>query len=150
MEQRRLGTTGLTVSCIGLGTAMWGRDTDEHEAADQLKAFVDAGGSLVDTADTYAAGDSERVLGMLLTKVVDRSDVVVASKAGGLLPAARPDGGRGEERSTGLTPIVCSRAPGTSIRGVEPMSMPQTSNECSLPSAQWTVRRAASRRSTRV
>jgi aryl-alcohol dehydrogenase-like predicted oxidoreductase len=94
MEQRRLGTTGLTVSCIGLGTAMWGRDTDEHEAADQLKAFVDAGGSLVDTADTYAAGDSERVLGMLLTKVVDRSDVVVASKAGGLLPAARPDGKR--------------------------------------------------------
>ena len=73
---------------------MWGRDTDEHEAADQLKAFVDAGGSLVDTADTYAAGDSERVFGMLLTKVVDRSDVVVASKAGGLLPAARPDGRR--------------------------------------------------------
>jgi aryl-alcohol dehydrogenase-like predicted oxidoreductase len=94
MEQRRLGTTGLAVSCMGLGTAMWGRDTDEHEASDQLKAFVDAGGSLVDTADTYAAGDSERVLGMLLTKVVDRSDVVVASKAGGLLPAARPDGKR--------------------------------------------------------
>src|SRR6185437_1304121 len=68
MEQRRLGTTGLTVSCIGLGTAMWGRDTDEHEASDQLKAFVDAGGSFVDTADTYASGDSERVLGMLLTK----------------------------------------------------------------------------------
>ncbi|HEY5050630.1 MAG TPA: aldo/keto reductase, partial [Acidothermaceae bacterium] len=94
MEQRRLGTTGLTVSCIGLGTAMWGRDTDEHEASDQLKAFVDAGGSLLDTADTYAAGDSERVIGMLLRKVVDRSDIVVASKAGGLLPAARPDGRR--------------------------------------------------------
>ena len=73
MEQRHLGTSGLTVSCIGLGTATWGRDTDEHEAADQLKAFVDDGGSLLDTADTYADGDSERVIGTLLTKVVDRA-----------------------------------------------------------------------------
>jgi aryl-alcohol dehydrogenase-like predicted oxidoreductase len=84
MEERHLGTSGLTVSCIGLGTATWGRDTDEHEAADQLKAFVEEGGSLLDTADTYADGDSERVIGTLLTKVVDRSDVVIATKAGGV------------------------------------------------------------------
>jgi aryl-alcohol dehydrogenase-like predicted oxidoreductase len=94
MEQRRLGTSGLTVSCIGLGTATWGRDTDEHEAADQLKAFVDEGGSLLDTADTYAAGDSERVIGTLLVKVVDRADVVIATKAGGMSPDERPDGRR--------------------------------------------------------
>jgi aryl-alcohol dehydrogenase-like predicted oxidoreductase len=94
MEQRRLGSSGLTVSSIGLGTATWGRDTDEHEAADQLKAFVDAGGSLLDTADTYAAGDSERVIGTLLAKVVDRADVVIATKAGGLAAGERVDGRR--------------------------------------------------------
>ena len=94
MEQRRLGGSGLEVSWIGLGTATWGRDTDEHEAADQLKAFVDAGGSLLDTADTYAGGDSERVIGKLLAGTVDRADVVIATKAGGLPPNERPDGRR--------------------------------------------------------
>jgi len=94
MEQRRLGDSGLTVSSIGLGTATWGRDTDEHEAADQLKAFVEAGGSLIDTADTYAGGDSERVIGILLAKSVDRAEVVIATKAGGLPPGERPDGRR--------------------------------------------------------
>jgi aryl-alcohol dehydrogenase-like predicted oxidoreductase len=94
MEQRRLGASGLTVSSIGLGTATWGRDTDEHEAADQLRAFVDDGGSLLDTADTYAGGDSERVIGMLLAKNVDRADVVIATKAGGVPPDVRADGRR--------------------------------------------------------
>ena len=94
MEQRRLGGSGLSVSWIGLGTATWGRDTDEHEAADQLRAFVDAGGSLLDTADTYAGGDSERVIGKLLAKAVDRADVVIATKAGGLAPDQRADGRR--------------------------------------------------------
>jgi len=94
MEQRLLGPSGLMVSWIGLGTATWGRDTDEHEAADQLTAFVDEGGSLIDTADTYASGDSERVIGTLLSKVVDRADVVIATKAGGLPPGDRAHGRR--------------------------------------------------------
>jgi aryl-alcohol dehydrogenase-like predicted oxidoreductase len=94
MEQRRLGASGLTVSSIGLGTATWGRDTDEHEAADQLRAFVDDGGSLLDTADTYAGGDSERVIGRLLAKNVDRADVVIATKAGGVAPDVRASGRR--------------------------------------------------------
>jgi aryl-alcohol dehydrogenase-like predicted oxidoreductase len=94
MEQRRLGGSGLAVSWVGLGTATWGRDTDEHEAADQIKAFVGAGGSLIDTADTYANGDSERVIGLLLAKAVDRADIVIATKGGGLLPGERQDGRR--------------------------------------------------------
>lgn len=60
----------------------WGRDTDEHEARDQLETFVEAGGTLVDTAASYGDGYSERVLGALVETVVPRSDLVVATKAG--------------------------------------------------------------------
>jgi aryl-alcohol dehydrogenase-like predicted oxidoreductase len=83
VEQRALGRSGLVVSRLGLGTMTWGRDTDEDEAAMQLTAFVDAGGTLVDTADVYCDGDSERTLGHLLTDVVPRADVLVATKAVG-------------------------------------------------------------------
>jgi aryl-alcohol dehydrogenase-like predicted oxidoreductase len=82
MQQRSLGSTGLRVSRLGLGTMTWGRDTDEHEARDQLIAFVEAGGTLVDTAAGYTDGDSERLLGSLIGDVVGRDDVVLATKAG--------------------------------------------------------------------
>ena len=60
----------------------WGRDTDEHEARDQLVAFVEAGGTLVDTAAGYGDGAAEELLGSLLGDVVARDDVVLATKAG--------------------------------------------------------------------
>jgi aryl-alcohol dehydrogenase-like predicted oxidoreductase len=82
VEQRTVGRSGLLVSRLGLGTLTWGRDTDEHEAADQLRAFVDAGGSLVDTAASYGDGASEAVLGSLIGTVVPRDDLVVCTKAG--------------------------------------------------------------------
>jgi aryl-alcohol dehydrogenase-like predicted oxidoreductase len=82
MQQRRLGRSGLSVSCLGLGTWLWGQDTDEHEAKDALTAFVDAGGTLVDTAAGYSDGDAERILGTLLDKVVPRDELVIATKAG--------------------------------------------------------------------
>ncbi|MDP9394134.1 MAG: aldo/keto reductase [Actinomycetota bacterium] len=82
MEQRHLGSTGLRVSRLALGTMTWGRDTDEHESADQLRAFVDAGGTLLDTAASYGDGESESVIGALLGNVVAREDVVLATKAG--------------------------------------------------------------------
>jgi len=82
MEQRPLGRTGLRVSRLGLGTLTWGRDTDEHEARDQLKSFVEAGGCLVDTAAGYGDGASEELIGSLLGDVVDREDLVIATKAG--------------------------------------------------------------------
>jgi aryl-alcohol dehydrogenase-like predicted oxidoreductase len=66
---------------MGLGTMTWGSDTDADEAASQLVAFVDAGGTLVDTADIYAEGEAERLLGSLLGDLVPRDDVVVATKA---------------------------------------------------------------------
>ncbi|HWA65878.1 MAG TPA: aldo/keto reductase [Mycobacteriales bacterium] len=82
MRQRRLGTTGLYVSHLALGTMGWGRDTDPEDAANQLRAFLDAGGNLVDTANVYVNGESERVLGKLLNGTVKRDDVVLATKAG--------------------------------------------------------------------
>jgi aryl-alcohol dehydrogenase-like predicted oxidoreductase len=82
MEQRRLGRTGLSVSRFGLGTWSWGRDTDEYDARDQLGAFVDAGGTLLDTSPHFGDGASERLLGELLRDTVSRDDVVVATKAG--------------------------------------------------------------------
>jgi aryl-alcohol dehydrogenase-like predicted oxidoreductase len=82
MDQRRLGRSGLRVSRLALGTMTWGRDTDEHEAGDQLRQFVEAGGTLLDTAAGYGNGDSERVIGGLLATKVDRSELVLATKAG--------------------------------------------------------------------
>src|SRR4051812_32631999 len=81
MQQRPLGRTGLHVSRLALGTMTWGRDTDEHEARDQLAAFVEAGGNFLDTADVYGEGASERLIGALLDDVVPRDELVVATKA---------------------------------------------------------------------
>jgi aryl-alcohol dehydrogenase-like predicted oxidoreductase len=82
MQQRLLGGTGLSVSRLALGTMTWGRDTDEHEAREQLAAFVGAGGTLVDTAAGYTDGDSERLIGSLIGDVCERDDIVLATKAG--------------------------------------------------------------------
>lgn len=79
MEQRHLGHTGLQVSRLGLGTMAWGRDTDEGDAADLLKAYLDAGGNLVDTADVYGDGEAEALLGRLVEGI--RDEIVIATKA---------------------------------------------------------------------
>jgi aryl-alcohol dehydrogenase-like predicted oxidoreductase len=60
----------------------WGRDTDEIEAADQCRAFLDAGGNFIDTAATYGDGDSERVIGGLIGTLFNRDEVIIATKAG--------------------------------------------------------------------
>ena len=82
MEMRRAGVSGVSLSRLGLGTMTWGRDTDEIEAADQCRAFLDAGGNFIDTAATYGDGDSERVIGGLIGTLFNRDDVVIATKAG--------------------------------------------------------------------
>ena len=82
MEMRTLGKTGLKVSRLGLGTMTWGRDTDEHEAANQLRIFLDAGGSFIDTAAVYGDGDSERVIGGFIGTLVSREEITIATKAG--------------------------------------------------------------------
>jgi aryl-alcohol dehydrogenase-like predicted oxidoreductase len=81
----------------------WGQDTDADEAANQLVAFADLGGTLIDTADVYGDGESERVLGGLLDDLVPREDLVIATKA----VARRNDGpfGGGASRGALLTAL---------------------------------------------
>lgn len=83
METRAVGRSGLQVSRTGLGTMTWGRDTDEYEARDQFSLFLEAGGTLFDTADVYASGAAEELLGTLVAEAGVRDDVVIVTKAGG-------------------------------------------------------------------
>ena len=86
METVRLGSTGVRVSEFCMGTAMFGREMDGELAAtpeeshDILDAFADAGGNFIDTANAYAGGRSEEIIGDWLADR-DREDFVVASKA---------------------------------------------------------------------
>ena len=82
MELRRAGKSGLLLSRLGLGTMTWGRDTDEHEAADQCRAYLDAGGNFLDTAALYSDGDSERLIGGFIDTLFKRDAVHIATKAG--------------------------------------------------------------------
>lgn len=82
MQQRYVGNSGLRVSSLSLGTMSWARETDEQDASELLRTFVDAGGTLIDTAASYADGQAEALLGSMLGDVVSRSEVVISTKAG--------------------------------------------------------------------
>jgi aryl-alcohol dehydrogenase-like predicted oxidoreductase len=82
MQQRLLGRSGLAVSRLGLGISGWGREVDEDEAATQLKVFRDAGGTLIETAESYGDGAAEFVLGELLGDG-SRDELVVISRSDG-------------------------------------------------------------------
>ena len=97
MNLRTVGRSGLKVSHYGLGTMTWGVETDADEAAAQLVAFHDAGGTLVDTAASYGYGETEALLGHLMADVVPRADLIVASKAG----ISRTPEGRAVDASRG-------------------------------------------------
>src|SRR5919107_1077661 len=99
MERRQVGRSGLRVSVLGLGTMTWGRDTDALDAGEQLRDFLDAGGSLVDTAATYGDGDAERLIGELMTGKVGREDLVLCTKGG---VRSGPEGPRADASRGGL------------------------------------------------
>ena len=82
MEIRRVGASGLQVSRLGLGTMTWGRDTPDDEARAVLEMFCTAGGTLIDTAAAYGAGDAERLIGKLVHELTNREEMVIATKAG--------------------------------------------------------------------
>jgi aryl-alcohol dehydrogenase-like predicted oxidoreductase len=84
MEQRILGRTGRPVSAVGLGCWQLGGDwgeVGEDDALDVLHAAVDAGVTLLDTADVYGDGRSERLIGRFLREH-GGGGLVVATKAG--------------------------------------------------------------------
>ena len=92
MEYRNLGASGLKVSPLWLGTMMFGDQTAQPEAANILDAAREAGINALDTADVYALGESERMLGRLIK--ADRSRWVLATKV------ANPMGDGPNERGT--------------------------------------------------
>ncbi len=82
MQLRHVGSSGLRVSPIGLGTLTWGQDTDVDDAAASLRSFLDAGGNLIDTAGSYGSGSAESTIGTLLASDFSRDDLVIATKSG--------------------------------------------------------------------
>jgi len=82
MNRRQVGTCGLEVSDLGLGTLTWGRDVQPPEARAMMRAYVSAGGNFVDTAPTYGDGLAERMIGSLMRHDVPRDNLVLATKAG--------------------------------------------------------------------
>jgi len=80
VEQRQLGQAGVRVSELGLGTMTFGRECDETTSRALLDRFIDAGGTLVDTANNYGdpPGASETIIGKVL--VGRRDKVVLATK----------------------------------------------------------------------
>ena len=82
MEYRNLGRSGCAVSTLALGTMTFGRETDESASHTQLDVFVEAGGTLIDTADVYGGGASEEIVGRWLGRQPAGvlSQVVLATK----------------------------------------------------------------------
>jgi aryl-alcohol dehydrogenase-like predicted oxidoreductase len=89
LERRSLGTSGLNISCLSLGTANFGEPTPEHDAARMVEVALDAGITLFDSADSYANGLSESFLGNALARSGRRDHVTISSK---VLPPASLDG----------------------------------------------------------
>jgi len=88
MQYTTLGRTGITVSRLGLGTMVlgaWG-NTDRTECRSIVHRALDAGINLVDTADMYAFGESEEIVGEALKG--RRDDVVLATKFHNPMPRA--------------------------------------------------------------
>lgn len=83
MRYRTLGRSGCSVSDLALGTMTFGAETDESGSHDQLDAFVEAGGTLVDTADVYSAGTSEEIIGRwYAARPAEVTDAVVLATKG--------------------------------------------------------------------
>ena len=96
MDKRRIGNSALEVAPLALGGNVFGWTADEQVSFALLDAFVDAGGTMIDTADVYSAwvpghkgGESETVIGRWLKRGGKRDRVVIATKVGfmsGLAP----------------------------------------------------------------
>ena len=93
MSVAQLGPRGPVVSRLALGTMTFGAETAAEEAHRQLDAFHDAGGTFLDTADVYADGESERIVGEWL-RSRGHDDVIVATKGRFAPPPGSPGASR--------------------------------------------------------
>ena len=100
MPTRALGRDGPPVSRLALGTMMLGDRTDEGEAREMIAAYAEAGGTFLDTADVYAGGESERIVGRAMAG--ERGRWTLATKVGNAMP--------GEPGSGGLSAAWIARA----------------------------------------
>ena len=91
MEYRQLGSSGLAVSPICLGTMMFGDRTDAATSLRIIDAARDAGVNFIDTADAYSKGGSERVVGSAIK--AHRRQWILATKVGNVMTAKPHDGG---------------------------------------------------------
>ena len=89
VQKRAIGNSGLAVAPLALGGNVFDWTADEAASFAMLDAFVDAGGTMIDTADVYSAwvpghvgGESERMIGRWLKRSGKRDQVVIATKVG--------------------------------------------------------------------
>jgi aryl-alcohol dehydrogenase-like predicted oxidoreductase len=138
MEYRTLGNSGCAVSSLCLGTMTFGAETDEPDSHAQLDRFIEAGGNFVDTADVYAAGRSEEIIGRWFAdRPADVTEpVVLANK--GRFPAA----GDGSPNAAGLSARHLTRALDASLRrlGLDSVDLYQVHAYDALTPVEETLR----------
>jgi aryl-alcohol dehydrogenase-like predicted oxidoreductase len=112
MEYVNLGRTGLRVSRVCLGMMSFGNDSerawvlDEDAAEPIVRAAVEGGVTFFDTADTYSGGASEVATGRLLSKLLTRDELVIATKV--FMPMTPGENGGGLSRKHILSAIDAS------------------------------------------
>ena len=127
-HSRLVGTSGLSVAPLALGGNVFGWTADEATSFTILDAFVDAGGTMIDTADVYSAwapghvgGESETVIGNWLKRDPSKRDKVVIATKVGFLDGKLEDG----EYVASLDPGVIARAAEASLKrmGIETIDL---------------------------
>jgi aryl-alcohol dehydrogenase-like predicted oxidoreductase len=120
MDYRTLGNTGTVVSTLCLGTMTFGTESDEKVAYQQLDRYVEQGGNFLDTADVYADGESETVIGRWLAARSGMRDRVVVATKGRFATGGGPN-------DLGLSRVRLARALDNSLRrlGVEVVDLYQ-------------------------
>lgn len=106
-QRRMIGVSDLSVFPLAIGGNVFGWTADDQDAGRVLDAYRAAGGNLIDTADAYAGGRSETMIGNWMRSRRARGDIVIATKVG-----------KGPDHA-GLTPRATVRAVDDSLRRLD-------------------------------
>jgi aryl-alcohol dehydrogenase (NADP+) len=135
MEYRTLGSSGCAVSSLCLGTMTFGAETDEPGSQQQLDRFIEAGGNFVDTANVYAGGRSEEIIGRWFAdRPADVTEPVVLATKGRF--------GSGSPNAEGLSARHLTRALDASLRrlGLDSVDLYQVHAYDALTPVEETLR----------